>query len=115
VIVVPDGGLVSWFEFEPAVVAFGETTSVREAGYDPERFLNLAALEKYRIFTETVVPGEEYPTETVERRVSFYVNGVPNGTFVVLTPKGEPDRYGPIAFVDTSVLDAEGVPTPRLR
>jgi hypothetical protein len=115
VIVVPATGVDSWFEFEPAVVAFGETSSVWEAAYDPERFLKLADLEQYRVFTETVVPDEKYPTETSERRVSFYVKGVPDDTFVVLTPKGAPYRYGPIVFVDTSVLDAEGVPTPTLR
>jgi hypothetical protein len=115
VIVVPDGGVDSWFEFEPAVVAFGEATSVQEAEYDPEKFLNLANLRKYRIDTEFFVPDEEYAIETVDERVSFYVNGAPSGIVVVLTPEGEPDRNGPIAFVDTSVLDAEGIPTPRVQ
>jgi hypothetical protein len=186
IVVVPDGGVDTYYPLESAAVGFGEATSVKEASYDPEDFLNLAELKQYRIDTATFAPDDRwlteiraarkeaereaaraaerlsrvrrdyqdgrleaddwqeqrtqlseersaaegdvsrlleqegilrrYPTvETIDERVSFYVDRLPSGIVLVLTPKGPPERYGPMAFVDTSVLDAEGIPIPEFR
>jgi hypothetical protein len=113
IIVVPDGSVYTYYPFESSAIAFGEATSVKEASYDPENFLDLAELKQYRIDTATFAPDDESTIDAIDERVSFYVDGVPSGIVLVLTPEGSPGRYGPIVFVDSSVLDAEGVPIPR--
>lgn len=105
-VLMPVAGIDTWFEFEFSMIAFGGVASLERVDYDPVKDLDLAALSEYRVHASAFAPAVGATRQVLDERVAYYVRRGSPDRFIVFTPEGPPGREAPLAFVDTSLIEA---------
>jgi len=104
-VITPADGIRSWFPFDESVLALGQAKDVSRVPYDPEGLLDLAELDTYRVPSDSFAPTAGSTQRIVNERFAYFAPSEPSGTFIVVTPEGNPGRTNFLAFVDIDLID----------
>lgn len=103
-VIVPEGGIKTWFPFEEAMLTFGRAGNIIEKDYDPESILEKMELEPYVVDLDRYVPDSGSARPLLKERLTLVAGSKPE-SFLAATPGGQPGRYEKMVLVDNGLLE----------
>lgn len=106
-IIIPNGGIKSWFPFEEGMKTFGRVNDIVHKDYNPQEIAQHIDYKSYALDLNRYVPDRGSARPILHERLTIAVGQTPSHTFLVATPDGHPGRYKKMVLIDVNLLDPE--------